>query len=231
MNKKNHFLILGLGTFGMTLAKCLSEKGAEVIAIDKDEKKVEEISGFVSQAMTGDASDEKMLKSLGLEDIDIAVVAIGENLEDSILATLHLRESQVKKIIVKCINQLHAKISAKLGADRIVYPEVEMAKKLAESFISPNILEEIELSPEYNIVEIVLPKKFIGKSIRQVGLRAEFGVNLIAIKRKMPYLTDSGESDFKEEIIIAPTADEEFQDGDILVVVGKDADIEKLKHK
>lgn len=226
---KNQFLVIGLGTFGMTLARCLTEKNAEVIAIDKDEKKVEEISSYVSQAMTADATDEKMLKSLGLEDIDTAIVSIGESLEDSILATLHLRELKVKKIIVKCINQLHAKISVKLGADKVIYPEVEMAKKLAESLISPNILEEIELSPEYNITEIVTPKKFINKTLKQIGLRDTFGLNIIAIKRKIPYLTDSGESDLKEEIKISPGSDEELQDGDILVVIGKDSDINKLK--
>jgi len=226
---KKQFLVVGLGTFGENVAKYLTEKGAQVIAIDKDEKKVQNIAHFVTQALTADATDEKFLKSLNPEEIDVGIVAIGESLEDSVLVTLHMKELGVKKIVVKCINQLHARISAKLGADRIVYPELEMAKRVAEGLISPNILEEIELSPEYNIVELIVPKKFIGKTIKQAKIRSEYNLNIIAIKRKVPYLTDSGESDFKEEINISPFPDDELNDGDILVVIGKDSDVERLK--
>ncbi len=228
MNKKQ-FVIVGLGTFGENVAKYLTEKGAQVIAIDKNEKKIQDIAPFVTQALTADATDEKFLKSLNLKDIDVGIVAIGESLEDSILVTLHMRELGVKKIVVKCINQLHARISAKLGADRIIYPELEMAKRVAENLISPNILEEIELSPEYNIVELVVPKRFIGKTIKEAKIRSEYNLTVIAIKKKIPYLTDSGESNFKEEINIAPLADEEINEGDTLIVIGKDSDIERIK--
>ncbi|OGS22677.1 MAG: hypothetical protein A2252_03615 [Elusimicrobia bacterium RIFOXYA2_FULL_39_19] len=227
--KDNQFLVIGLGTFGMNVAKYLSEKGAQVIAIDNNEKKVNEISQSVTKAIIADATDDKVLKALNLKDIDVGIIAIGENLEDSILATLHLKELGIKKVIVKSINSMHAKIAAKLGADRIIYPELEMAKKLGQSLISPNIIEEIELSPEYNIVEIMLPKKFWGKTIRQSNLRPEFNVTIIAVKRKTPFLTDSGESDFKVDINIAPLADEELMEGDIVYVIGREADIDAIK--
>ncbi|MBU2567858.1 MAG: TrkA family potassium uptake protein [Elusimicrobia bacterium] len=225
---KRQFLIIGLGTFGINLARYLSEKNAEVTAIDRDEQRTQEASSFLQNVITGDATDEKMLRSIGLSDIDVAVVSLSKNLESSILITLLLRELGAKKIIVKSINQMHARIATRVGADRVIYPEVEMAKKLAESLVSPNILEEIELSPDYNLVEIVVPKKFWNKTLRQANIRGVYNLNVIAIKRKVPILNDAGESDIKEEINIAPLAEDEFAEGDIIVVIGKEPDIEKL---
>jgi len=227
--KKYQFLVVGLGVFGTNVAKILSQKGAEVLVIDNDEKKIQEISPFVTQAIVADATDEKTLRSIGAGDIDIAIVAIGENMEASILTTLLLRELGVKQILVKNINPLHAKIAAKVGADRIVYPEVEVAHKVAESFLSPNIFEVIKLSQEYNVSEVGVLKKFWGKNLKELDIRAKYGVNVIAIKRKAPFVTDSGESDFKEEVNIAPGPEEELNEGDRIIVIGKENDIEKLK--
>lgn len=214
----------------MSVAKMLKEKGAQVLAIDTDEKKVQEIMSLVDQAIVGDATDEKVLKSIGISDFDTAIVAIGQDMQASTLVTLLLREFGIKNIVVKSINSLHAKLLAKIGADKIVYPELEAAKRLAESLISPSIIEEIELSPEYNIVEIISPQKFLGNTIRQLAIRTEYNVNVIAIRRKVPYLTETGESNFKEEVIISPNPDEELIEGDILVLLGKDKNIERMKH-
>jgi trk system potassium uptake protein TrkA len=227
--KKKQFAIIGLGTFGMNVAKQLAQKGAQVLAIDTDEKKINEIAPSVTQAVAADATDEKVLRSLGISEFDAGVVAIGENLESSILVTLLLRESGVKMIIVKSVSSLHSKIAVKVGADRVVYPEVETAKKLAEGLISPTMLEEIELSQEYTIAQIITPKKFINKTLRELNLRAKYGINIIAIKHKSPYLTDKNESDFKFEMNMSPKPDDEIGEGDELFVIGKETSVEKLK--
>ena len=154
------FAVIGLGRFGSSVAKTLSEKGCQVLAIDIKEDVVQDMSEFVTQAVCVDATDEKAFRSLGIGDVDCAIVGIGANMEKSILVTLLLKEFGVKDIVVKSISSLHAKIVAKVGADRVIYPEREIAKKLAEGLLSPNIIDEIKLSNEYNIVEMVSPSKY-----------------------------------------------------------------------
>ncbi len=223
------FVVIGLGTFGFSVAKRLAEKGYEVLAIDEDEEKVQMVSSLVSQAVQADATDEQALSSLGVQDMDTAVVSIGQNMEASILITLILKELGVKKIIAKALNQLHGTVLRKIGADKVVFPERDMGVKLADTLITPNFFESIELSAQYEIVEISAPKIFIGKTLKALDLRAEYGVDVIAIKKKVPFLTDTGESDFKEEIKIAPNADYEIVEGDILIVLGATNKIERLK--
>jgi trk system potassium uptake protein TrkA len=226
---KRQFAVIGLGTFGTSVAKELHSKGAQVLVIDTNEEKVKDITSFVTQAVVADATEEKVLRSLGVADIDCAIVAIGESMESSIMITLLLKDMGVKSIVVKSTSSLHSKIVAKLGADKVIYPEYETAKKLAESLISPNILDEIELSQDYNIVEMMAPDKFWGKTIRESEIRANFKVNVIAIKRRAPIITEEGESDIKEEIDIAPGGEFEIKENDILVLVGKEADLDSLK--
>jgi trk system potassium uptake protein TrkA len=228
---KKQYAVIGIGTFGFNVAKELAKNGIQVLAIDKNEELVKEISPIVSHAVTADATDEKVLKDLGVVDCEVVVVAIGENMETSILVTLLLKELGIKHIIVKSTNPWHSRIAAKIGADRVVYPEYEMAKKLADSLASPNILEQIELSPEYNIIEMVAPKKFWGKTILESGIRANFKISVIAIKRRNPVITEEGETDIKEEINIAPGAEDEIKENDILLLVGKETDLSRLKEK
>ncbi|MBN1621861.1 MAG: TrkA family potassium uptake protein [Endomicrobiales bacterium] len=227
--KKRQFAVIGLGTFGSSVARELASKNAQVLAIDTVEEKVKDITPYITQAVVADATEEKVLRSLGISDIDCAIVAIGQSMESSIMITLLLKELGVKSIIVKSVSDLHSKIVAKLGADRVIFPEYEMAKKLAESLVSPNILEEIELSQEFNIVEMVAPKNFWGKSIRESEIRANFKVDVIAIKRHSPTITDEGQSDIKEEIAIAPGGEFEIRENDIMVLVGKETDLDHLK--
>ncbi|HCJ67043.1 MAG TPA: potassium uptake system protein [Elusimicrobia bacterium] len=226
---KLQFVIIGLGTFGMHLAKNLAGKGAQVLAIDEDEEKVHEVSTLVTQAVQADATNDKTLRELNISDADAAIVAIGESMEASILTTLLLKEIGVKKVIVKGISPLHGQVASKIGADKVVFPERDMAERLAESLVSPSILETVELSPEYNFAEVLAPARFVGKSLRQLDMRTHYHLNVIAIKRKIPELLDSGETEFKEEVIIAPEPNEEIAEGDIIVVLGKDKDIEKIK--
>ncbi len=223
------FVVIGLGRFGSSIARALSEKKFEVLAIDEDEDRVKEMEGVVSQAVVMDATDEKALKELGVADFDTAIVSMGETVEDSIMITLTLKEMGIKQVIVKAKSDLHSRILKKVGADRITFPEREMAEKLAESLASPKIFDFIELSKTHGIVEMVVPKKIVDNTLRDLQLRAKYKVSVIAIKRKVPYSKSDGSTDFKEEIIIAPGPDDELISGDVLVLLGKNADLEKIK--
>jgi trk system potassium uptake protein TrkA len=227
--QKKQYGIIGLGTFGACIAKELTRLGGQVLAIDKDEEIVNEVSQFVTQAVIADATEEKTLRELAITDCDTVIVAIGESMETSIMITLLLKDLGVRNIIVKSVSDIHSRIISKIGVDRIVFPEQEYAKKTAEKLISPNILDEIELSPEYNIIELVAPKEFTGKTIKDSNIRPNFRVNIIAIKRLSPVITDDGQSDTKEEINIAPGADDEIQENDILLLVGRETDLQRLK--
>lgn len=227
--KKNTFAVIGLGTFGSSIAKVLSRDNQDVLVIDQNEERVEDLSEFVTKAVVGDASEEKTLRSLGIADIETVIVSTGDNMENSVLITLLLKDMGVKRIIAKGINELHAKILDKVGADRIVFPEHEIAEKLANELLSPNILEQIEVSDEYNIIELVVPQSFIHRSIIDIDCRARFGVNIIAIKHKEPFITESGESDFKEKLNISPSADTEIEEGDVFIVIGRYEDLKRLK--
>jgi len=223
-------VVVGLGTFGASVAKTLVEKGCEVLAIDEDEEKVKEISDIVTQAVQADATDEKTLRSLDVDKMDIAIISTGENMEASILTTLLMKELGVKTIVAKAVSHSHGTVLRKIGATRVVFPERDTGVRLAKSLATPDILEHIALSPEYSIMEVHAAKSFIGRTLREIDVRAKHGVNIIAIKRKLPYLTETGESDFKEEILITPEADEEVVDGDILLVLGPNKKIDNLRN-
>ncbi|MGB9720815.1 MAG: potassium channel family protein [bacterium] len=223
------FVVIGLGRFGSSIARALTEKNFEVLAMDRSEERVKEIEGIVSQAVVVDATDERALKELGIKEFDTAIVSIGENIEDSIMVTLILKEFGIKQVIVKAHNELHAKILSKVGADRIIFPEKEMGEKLAESLASPKIFDYIELSTEYGILEIIAPKKFCDKTLLELKLREKFGVSVMAIKRKMPYTKPDGSPDFKEEIVIGPGGSDEILQGDVLVLLGKYKDLNKIE--
>lgn len=226
---KKQFGVIGLGTFGSNVAKELFKRSFPVLAIDCKEETVNRISPFVTQAIVADATDDLALKNAGIADCDTVIISMGEDIETSILATLIAKDLGVKNVIVKCTSMWHSKIAIKIGADKVIYPELEMAKKLAESMASPNILEEIEFSKDYNLVEIIAPESFWGKTIKDSGIRYKYGINIIAIKRQVPFINEEGQNDFKEETNIVPGPDDEIKEQDILVVVGKDEQIAKFK--
>lgn len=223
------FVVIGLGRFGSSIARALSALDFDVLAIDKDESLVKAMEGVVSQAVVMDATDEKSLRELGVQDFDTAIVSMGETIEDSIMITLTLKELGVKQVIVKAQNDLHSKILKKVGADRITLPEREMAEKLAQSLASPKIFDFIEVSETYGIVEMVVPKKFANKTLTELNLRDKYRVSVIAIKRKLPYSKPDGTTDFREEVIIGPGGVDETISGDVLILLGRNEDLDKIR--
>ena len=222
------FAVIGLGWFGSSVARTLVERGYEVLAIDSEEEKVAEIADQVTHAVQLDASDEKALRSVGVADMDVAVVSVGD-ISASILITLLLKELGVGLVASKALDKLHAKVLRRVGADRIIFPERDMGVRVADSLSTPGIFDYIEVSPTHSIVELVAPGSFQSKTMRELDLRAKYGVNVIGIKRKKPKISKEGASEIEEEFILGPTADEQIVHGDLLVLLGKDEDIEKLK--
>ncbi len=220
---KKHFAIIGLGRFGFNMAKTLTEHGAEVIAIDINEERVKKVADFVSYAVQLDAMDEKALHEVGMQDVDTVIVNIGENIEASILVVMILKDMGIKNIIAKAVTTLHGKVLEHLGVQRIVYPERDMAIRVAQSLTRPSILEQLNLSENYSIVELETPKHLTGKTLMDSQLRGKYGVNLIAIKRRII------EKGVQEEVWnVNPNPRDTMEEGDVLVLIGSNKDLEKL---
>jgi len=208
MKKKNRtFGVIGLGRFGYHVARTLAQGGAEVIACDVDEEKVREVSEYVSLAYVLDATDAKALKESGIANVDTAVVSIGENIEASILIVVQLKELGVKEVVAKAITPLHGKVLEKLGVDRVVYPEKEMAIRVAHSLLAGEFIEEIPIGEKHSLFELKAFDFMLGKTLRELDVRKRFGVSVLAIKRG-------------ENLIVNPVGDEKVLPGDILVVLG-----------
>lgn len=211
------FAVIGLGRFGSSLAKRLSSLGNEVLAIDNDMEHVQDISDAVTQAVATDALDESALKSLGITEFDCVLVTISENVEASILITSMLKGIGVKYVVSKAVTELHAKVLKQVGADKVVFPDKDMAEKLAQNLTASSILDYIDLSDKYSIVEVETPKSWIGKSLKQLNVRAVYGVNIVALKNRS-----------SDAINVSPHPDYEFAENDIIVVIGSNSDINKL---
>jgi len=208
MKRKNKtFGVIGLGRFGYYVARTLAQGGAEVIACDVDEEKVREISEYVSLAYVLDATDAKALKESGIANVDTAVVSVGENIEASILIVVQLKELGVKEIVAKAVNPLHGKVLEKLGVDRVVYPEKEMAIRVAHSLLAGEFIEEIPIGEKHSLFELKAFDFMLGKTLKELDVRRRFGVSVLAIKRG-------------ENLIVNPMGDEKILPGDILVVLG-----------
>ncbi len=222
---KKHFAVIGLGRFGFSVAKTLAKYGSEVIAIDNEEERVKKVAEFVAYAVQLDALDEKALRSVGVQNVDTAIVSIGENIEASILAVMLLKEMGIRNIIAKAVTTLHGKVLENLGVRRIIYPERDMAIRVAHSLIRPKVLEQLELSEEYSIVELPTPAHLVGKTVKESQLRTKYRVNLIAIKRNVT--TDKWI--IKEAWNVNPLPSDIMQEGDVLVLIGFNKDIDKLE--
>lgn len=220
---KRQVTVIGLGRFGYSIAKTLAELGCEVIAIDKDEERVKKISEFVTHAVQLEAMDEKSIRDVGIQNVDIAIVSIGENIEASILVVMILKEMGISNIIAKAVTRLHGKVLENLGVKRVVYPEKETAVRVAHALVKPNIIEQLELSQEYSIVELPAPARFVNKTLNDIQLRSKYGVNLIAIKRK---ITEQGRT--RESWNVNPMAEDIIQKDDVLVLIGANEDLDKL---
>jgi trk system potassium uptake protein len=201
------FVVIGLGRFGSSVAKTLYSLGNEVLAIDADEEIVQDISDSVTHAVQADGTDESSLRSLGIRNFDVAVITIGANVQSSVMATLIAKELGVKFVIAKAQNEQHAKVLYKIGADRVVFPERDMGIRVAHNLCSSNILDYIELSPDYSIMEVTAIRDWEGKTLRELSMRSRYGINVMAIKRG-------------NDINISPNAEDHIKPGDVLVVIG-----------
>lgn len=215
MRGKKDYVVFGLGRFGMSVARTLAETGYDVLAIDQSEEAIQEVAEYVTHAVQADVTDADALRSLGIRNFEAAVVAIGANMQSSIMATLLVKELGVKYVIAKAQNEIHKKVLEKIGADRVIFPEREMGARVARNLVSDNILDYIELSSEYSIVEFAPLDTWFGQSLKDLRIRAEFGINVMAIRK--------GES-----IEVSPHADTILQQGDVLVVIGSKKDLDKL---
>jgi len=218
MKKKKRFAVIGLGKFGFYLARSLFERGHDVIAIDVDKEVVQEIKDYSTQAIIADATNKETLVSIGVKDVDIAVVSLGTRMDHSILVTLHLKEIGLNEIVVKAITEDHRKILSMIGATEVIFPERDMAEKLAHNLSSPNVMDFLPLTEGVSIMEVVPLKSFIGKSIKDVQLRNRFGVQLIAVKEIVP-----------ERMNLLPGPDTIIKESDLLVLMGRDEDLVKLE--
>jgi len=212
--------VIGLGSFGLSIAMNLYEKGAEVLAVDRDKEKVEKVKTFVSHAVSSDAASKENLQALGIKDMDAVVVSLGPEMESSILTVLYLHELGAERIVAKALNEDHAKILESVGATEVIFPEKDMAVKTAARLLDPNILEYLPLISGIKIHEIAPPEKFIGKSLRELDLRNKYEIQVIAVKEIIP-----------EKTTYIPKADFVIKDSDTLVVMGEEKHLANIKNK
>ncbi len=222
------FCVIGLGRFGSQMAKALIDEGFDVIVIDKDDNKVNEFSDKATSALILDATDDKALKESGISEVDCAIVSVGQRIDASILITMLLKEIGVKEVVAKAVDELHAEILKRVGADKVILPEKETAIRLAKAYHSKRFFEVLEVNPEYSIAEISAPKSFYNKTLKELNLREKFGLMVILIKRKSPYLNENGIPEMKEEVIVSPKGEDVIMENDILVVLGKEKDLERI---
>lgn len=213
------FLVIGLGNFGYYLATHLYEKGHDVMAIDKNPNRVQNIKNQVTQAIAADATEAGVIKALGVKDVDTAIISIGSVLSDSILAVLNLQEIGVKRLVAKAINDSHKRILEKLGVQEISFPEKDNAISMAERLDNPNLIDYLPFMEGYGIIELAVPKSFVGQSLRQINLTNRYGVQVVAIKEMVPV-----------KIQFIPKADFVLKNSDILILLGSDTGLEKLKN-
>jgi len=210
------FAVIGLGRFGRSVALTLAKMGYDVLAVDSSEEKVNSIIEHVTHAVQADARDEQALKSLGIRNFDVAIVAIGHDIQSNILVTVLLKEMGVKKVVSKAVSELHGKVLEKVGADKVVFPERDMGVRVAHALVSKNIVDQINISPDYSIIELVAPDEFVGKTLAEGAIRVRHGVTVLAIRRG-------------DEIIISPGAKHKIEAGDVLVVVGRNDKLRSLE--
>lgn len=213
---KRQFVVIGCGRFGTSVAMKLNELNCEVMVVDNNEETIQDISEYVTHAVQADATDENTIRSLGIRNFDVAVVTIGSDIQSSILITLMCKELGVKHVVAKAQNELHAKVLYKIGADRVVFPEREMGIRIAKNLVFDNILDYVELDPRYGIAEIYAPEEWIGKSLKELELRNNYHINVLGIKRGA-------------ELDVQFNPDDEITEGTVLVIIGGNADINKLE--
>jgi len=222
------FAVIGLGKFGMNVATNLYENGAEVIAIDNNRKLIDEISGRVSVSIHMNSTDEKALKENRIQDVDAVILAIGNNIEVSVLTAVILKKIGVSNIFAKVDSKVHERILELLGIQNIIFPEEQIAKQLANSLLSSSVLEYIDLSSGHSVVELVVPENWVGKSLQELALPSKKGINIIAIKYTSLNVTEEGENVLDKKINDMPGANDIIHEGDVLVLIGPKHKINEL---
>lgn len=212
---KKQYAVFGLGSFGESVAIALQGLGCEVIVVDDDMERIEDIANSVSYAMKADFGDPDVVRSLGTKNLDGVVVAVADNMEASIMATLVCKEIGVPYVISKAKNDLHATVLKKIGADAIIFPEKEMGVRLAKSLMSANFADWIALSPDYSLVETVIPRGWIGKSLQDLDVRRKYGINVVGIK-------------VGEDVEVNPNPEKALEDGMVMILVGANKDLENI---
>ena len=210
------YVVIGLGRFGAAISRQLCQLGAEVLAMDVHPDLVQQVANDVTHAVVGDARDKEVLRALGVRDMDCAIIAIGEDLAASVLTVMNLKELGVPYVVCKAHDETHRRVLEKLGVDRVVIPEQEYAQRLGRSLFSHNVLDYIELSPDYGILEVPAPKTWVGKTLKELNVRAKMGVNIIAV--------ESGKN-----TNVSPAADYLIRSGDIMVVLGDNMALEAVQ--
>ena len=206
-SKDKQYLVIGCGRFGSSVAKKMCQLGNEVMVIDKDEDSINNIAELVTHTAIVDVTEERDLKSIGLGNFDVVIVAISSDVRASIMATVMAKEMGVPKVVCKAKDELQAKVLYKIGADKVVFPERDMGIRLAYNLSSENILDQINLDPEYSIMEIVTPQNWVGKTIIELNLRAKYDITVLAVK------TQSG-------LKVMPSPNYKMQEKNILIIIG-----------
>ncbi|NLU50156.1 MAG: TrkA family potassium uptake protein [Syntrophomonadaceae bacterium] len=212
---KRQFAVIGLGRFGSSVAITLADMGYEVMGVDKNEELVEAIKESITYAVCADIHDEKTLESLGIRNFDVVVVAIGDDIQASILVTLILKEMGVEHVVVKAVNEIHGKVLERVGADKIVFPERDMGIRLAHYMARANILDFIEISEEYSLIEARVPAKMVDKTLKDIDLRSKYGVSVLAIKKG-------------HQVVVSPPAEQRLGPNDILILVGGNRELDRF---
>ena len=211
-----NYVVIGLGRFGSAIARQLCSLGAEVLALDVRSELVQQVANEVTPAVVGDAQDKEVLRALGVRNFDCAIIAIGDDLAASVLTTMNLKELGVPYIVCKAHDETHRRVLEKLGVDRVVIPEQEHGQRLARSLYSHNVLDYIELSAEYGILEVPAPAGWLGKTLKELNVRAKLGINIIAVENE-------GKTN------VSPTADYRISQGDVMVVLGDNVALERVQ--
>lgn len=213
------YAVIGLGRFGTSVARTLYDLGQEVLAIDIVEERLKNVANEVTHTLMADTTDAMALKDTGIDNFDVAIVAIGENVQANIMTTMLLKEAGVKYVVAKALNRMHGLVLEKIGADRVIFPERDMGKRVAHNLVNANLVDFIELVEGFRIIKVAALKEMIGLTLQDLNFRAKYGVNILLIKRT------SGET------LIFPGSQDLIQDGDILVMAGEKTAVNKFEQK
>ncbi|WP_442603365.1 potassium channel family protein [Paenibacillus sp. KN14-4R] len=217
---EKQYAVIGLGRFGSSLSKELMRLGYEVLGIDRNEERADDMNEFLTHTVVADCTDEDVLRSLGIRNFDCVVVAIGNDIQASIMTAIVLKDFGVKMVVAKAMTELHGKVLQKIGVDRVIYPERDMGIRVAHQLASPNLLDYIELSKDYTIAELSVPKRLCGYSLSDINPRGKYGCSVVAINKKQ-----------NEQVIIAPSAQDVLEEGDLMVIIGVNENIERLEQE